>query len=419
MKKRDTVYMLGGIVVGLMAVLPIVSIGTALMFYLKQKIILLPMVVISLTVFALIQYAVLRKRFQSLKNFYLMSAVVSLGLLVLITRFALDIAQKPMQQVINYFDHNIGTILSAVIIYSLIGLGLIVFALIFTAVTKQKSKYIKYITAEVQKIAENGENIQVEEKGCDELAVLSRSINQMNADLQENRRRQNAIEKQKTELISNVSHDLRSPLTSIMGYVQLLKEQGADDREKFNEYIEITDRCLQDLNKLINELFELTKMDSPNFRMNFETGDITSFIRQFGYEMGTLLKQNSLNLLCQTDNQAFVTQVDYERLARVMYNLFSNVVKYAIPDTDVLFESKVSDDQIHIMLSNTIAEDMKIDTETMFDRFYRADEARSDTDSAGLGLAIAKKIIELHGGSIAAKVDSGIITIMVTLTKLT
>lgn len=419
MKKRDTVYMLGGIVIGLMAVLPIVSIGTALMFYLKQKIILLPMVVISLTVFALIQYAVLRKRFQSLKNFYLMSAVVSLGLLVLITRFALDIAQKPMQQVINYFDHNIGTILSAVIIYSLIGLGLIVFALIFTAVTKQKSKYIKYITAEVQKIAENGENIQVEEKGCDELAVLSRSINQMNADLQENRRRQNAIEKQKTELISNVSHDLRSPLTSIMGYVQLLKEQGADDREKFNEYIEITDRCLQDLNKLINELFELTKMDSPNFRMNFETGDITSFIRQFGYEMGTLLKQNSLNLLCQRDNQAFVTQVDYERLARVMYNLFSNVVKYAIPDTDVLFESKVSDDQIHIMLSNTIAEDMKIDTETMFDRFYRADEARSDTDSAGLGLAIAKKIIELHGGSISAKVDCGIITITVTLTKHT
>jgi signal transduction histidine kinase len=415
MKKRSGVFLFGGVILGIMAVIPIVSIGAALVGNLKMKILLLPTIILSLTVFGLIQFIVSRKKYQSLKNFYLMAAVVSLGLLIIITRFLLDVAQGPLRKIVSMFDDNTGTVISAVIIYTLITVGIFVFALIFTAITRQKSKYIRYITDEVRKIAESGDNIRIEETGSDELAVLSRSINQMNADLQENKRKQLAAERQKNELISNVSHDLRSPLTSIIGYVQLLKAYSDRNDEKFSEYIEVTDRRLNGLHKLINELFELTKMDSPGFHLNLENGDVTSFVKQFGYEMTILLRQSELNLLCAIENQSFETAVDFERLARVMQNLFSNVEKYAAPKTDILFESKITDGRMHIMLSNTVADASMIDTETMFDRFYRADEARSDADSAGLGLAIAKRIVELHDGEIFAKTDGEILTVTVIL----
>jgi signal transduction histidine kinase len=417
MKRHDMVYVLAGIIIGFMAVLPVVSIGIALIGYLKMYILILPVIALSLTVFGLIQFTVSRKKFQKLKNFYLMAAVVSLGVMIIPTKLALDLTQGFLGKIVSAFKNSIGTVLAAVFIYSVIAIGILIFGLIFSAITRPKTKYIQYITDEVQKIAKDGNNIRIEEKGCDELAILSRSINRMNEDLQENRLKQLAAEKQKNELIANVSHDLRSPLTSIIGYVQLLKECGANDTEKFNEYIEVTDRRLQGLNKLINELFELTKMDSPSFSLNREQGDITAFIKQFVYEMTALLSSKKLKLVSKLSDNEFIAHADFERLARVMQNLFANVLEYAVSNTDVILESTIIDNHISILLSNSFSGNAEIDTETIFDRFYRSDTARSDTGNAGLGLAIAKRIIVLHGGNIAAKVDGNTITITVTLYK--
>jgi len=417
MKRHDMVYVLAGIIIGFMAVLPVVSIGIALIGYLKMYILILPVIALSLTVFGLIQFTVSRKKFQKLKNFYLMAAVVSLGVMIIPTKLALDLTQGFLGKIVSAFKNSIGTVLAAVFIYSVIAIGILIFGLIFSAITRPKTKYIQYITDEVQKIAKDGNNIRIEEKGCDELAILSRSINRMNEDLQENRLKQLAAEKQKNELIANVSHDLRSPLTSIIGYVQLLKECGVNDTEKFNKYIEVTDRRLQGLNKLINELFELTKMDSPSFSLNREQGDITAFIKQFVYEMTALLSSKKLKLVSKLSDNEFIAHADFERLARVMQNLFANVLEYAVSNTDVILESTIIDNHISILLSNSFSGNAEIDTETIFDRFFRSDTARSDTGNAGLGLAIAKRIIVLHGGNIAAKVDGNTITITVTLYK--
>lgn len=417
MKKKNPVFLLGGLLTGLLASIPFISIGTVCVNEYNSKAIIIPFLLAALGVFILIQFIVWRKRFQTLKNFYLLSAVVTFAFLILLIRIVLGFGQGLITKLIPYLESENSGILSAILFYAVFAVCIIVYVLIFGLITKHKSEYIAKISDYVSRIAENDDNIRIEEKGNDELTVLSRSINQMNTDLQENRLRQQKVEQQKNELISNVSHDLRSPLTSIMGYVQLLKEYSDRNDEKFSEYIEVTDRRLNGLNKLIGELLELTKMDSPGFTLSREQGDVTAFVKQFGYEMIAILQQNDLNLISYIDNTKFTAAVDFERLARVMENLFANVIKYAEPHTDVILESKVGTDSINISLTNTVREGNNVNTEDMFDRFYRDDQARTDTDSAGLGLAIAKKIVQLHGGEILAKADSRVITITVILKK--
>lgn len=415
--KKELVFLIGGILTGLLAATPFLSLGSACVSIYNSRLLMIPFVLAAIGVFALIQFIVSRKRFQTLKNFYLLSAVMAFGSLIVLTRIVLGVGEGLITKLAKYFSDEQNSVFGLIILYGILLVSIIIFVAIFGLITKHKSEYIGKISDDVSRIAENGADIHVEEKGNDELTVLSRSINQMNADLQENKLRQQKAEQQKNELISNVSHDLRSPLTSIMGYVQLLKGYSDRNDEKFSEYIEVTDRRLKGLNGLINELFELTKMDSPDFRLNTEQGDVTAFIKQFGYEMQALLQQNSLNLENHIDDFEFIKDVDFDRLARVMENLFANVIKYAEPHTDVRLESKVGTGSISISLSNTIRKGAEVSTEDMFDRFYRDDQSRTDTDSAGLGLAIAKKIVDLHGGEISAKADKGVITVTVVLMK--
>ena len=129
----------------------------------------------------------------------------------------------------------------------------------------------------------------------------------------------------------------------------------------------------------------------------------------------TIMQKNNLNLNCSIDDKEFIINADFERLTRVMENIFSNAVKYSADNSNVTFESKISDDKICIRLSNTVKEDSQIDVENMLDRFYKEDQSRADSDSSGLGLAIAKRIIELHNGEIFAFLNERIITVTVVL----
>jgi len=418
MKKLNPVFFIGGIVAGLFFAIPIISIGSACAGTFENNVLIIPFVLASAIIFSSIQYFFLRKKFQTLKNFYLCATFISLASLILLINIFLTVGKTAIISIMSDLENSNSYIASSILLYSFIALCIFAFLIIYASITRQKSEYVSYISQEVKKIAENGEVIHIEEKGSDELTVLSKCINQMNDDLQNNRKKQRLAEEQKNELISNVSHDLRSPLTSIIGYIQLLEEYGEHDSKKFREYIEVIDRRLGGLSKLINELFELTKMDSPNFRLKMTDGDITVFAKQFGYEMTVLLKHSNLNLISRIDNGEFISSVDFEALARVMNNLFSNVIKYAVEGTEVLFESHIYDDKISISLSNTVKDSDKINTDTMFDRFYRDDKARADTDSTGLGLAIAKKIVELHGGDISVDIDESILTMRIQLYRI-
>lgn len=417
--KRSPVYMLGGAVIGIIAVIFIVSAGSAFIDAVMggsgaaEIAVMFAFCLLAVGAFLLIMRKVTRPKFATLKNYYLMSAVLTFTLVMILLGLMFDLVGDYMSRLAEENSAR-SSLIGIIIVLLIIVIGAAVFLLVFSLLTRRKSDYIRYICDEVQKLSHD-DSIVLDERGGDELSEISRSVNQMSAELREKREREKELERQRSELITNVSHDLRSPLTSIIGYVKLLKENGCEDKEKFNEYIEVTDRRLAGLNKLVNELFELTRLDVPNLILNYESCDVTGFIKQFGFEMGLMLEQEGLTLECALDDKLFIMELDIDRMARVMQNLFANVIKYADKAAAVRLTSKVSEGGLTISLSNRIKPGREPDTVNMFNRFYKADRARSDTASAGLGLAIAKRIVELHGGSIFADVSGGVLTVTVKL----
>ena len=424
LKNIGAVYIIGGVIISGAAALLFVAIAAAFAQYIAKDsfshrmMIIVPACIAALVLFVLMLRHFIAKKYRKLSHYYFMSATTAFAASMLV----MDIVGK-LFEALGATVQNVDEPTSKELAYAVVSLlfilaaGIATFLLLFGLLTKNKTRYVSYICEQVSRISEQSESVTIEEKGGDELETISATINRMSQQLADNRRRERELEAQRSELITNVSHDLRSPLTSIIGYVRLLKENGITDEQKFNEYIEVTDRRLEGLKKLVDELFELTKLDAPDLTMNFEQGDATGLVKQFGFEMQAILAQQGLTLECEIDDKPFEMQLDYERMARVLQNLFANAAKYAEQGTTVRLSTTVTGSEMQICLSNLIAGGAQVDTASMFDRFYKQDRSRTDTSGAGLGLAIAKRITELHGGSISAQQTGASITVTVTLRK--
>lgn len=244
--------------------------------------------------------------------------------------------------------------------------------------------------------------------GNDELSELSRSINHMVESLLQK-------EKKEKELITNISHDLRSPMASILGYVELLKQTGTNDPDKFDEYIEVVDRRLQSLNEMINELFELSKLSENGAKLSMQEQDITLLLHQLAEENEIILQQSGLDLKSMIQEKSLFMEIDAEKIARAVQNLFENARKYAVKHTDVRFDVHISEHQLIIEMSNQFDDRHTPDISMLFERFYKEDEARTNTNSLGLGLAIVKRIVQLHGGTVVAEVIENTICFRIKL----
>lgn len=226
----------------------------------------------------------------------------------------------------------------------------------------------------------------------------------MSQKLFEKEQSEKEMERRKDELITNVSHDLRSPLTSIIGYVQLLKKDPTDT-EKFREYIEVVDLRLQGLNKMVNELFELTKLNGTDIAMNFERVDIVALLEHLAWENKILLQERGISLVTEIEDTPFEMEVDVGKMVRALQNLFDNARKYAKENSNVILCAAYKKDVFEIQMENKMANAEDLQEKKLFERFYKGDFSRSDMGSSGLGLAIIKRIIELHEGEIHARVE--------------
>lgn len=222
-------------------------------------------------------------------------------------------------------------------------------------------------------------------------------------------------ERMKTELVTNVSHDLRTPLTAIITYVDLLKNE--KDGEKRKEYIDVLERKSLRLKVLIEDLFEISKAASKSVVMHFMKVDIVELIKQAGLDCDTKIKDAQLEFRWKLPEHKVVMWLDSQKTYRILENLIVNITKYAMPRTRVYIEMTERESEVHISMKNVSATELDFDTEEITDRFVRGDSARN-TEGSGLGLAIAKSFTELQHGTLKISTEADLFKADITLPKL-
>ena len=216
-------------------------------------------------------------------------------------------------------------------------------------------------------------------------------------------------ERLKTELITNVSHDIKTPLTSIINYVDLLKKEDIKD-EKVKEYIDILEQKSQRLKKLIEDLVEASKVSSGNVKLNIEAISIKELFQQTIGEFKDRFEEKGLKIEVQMPNEGAKVKADSRYLYRVIENLFSNITKYALENSRVYIDvkegkkNKEGKETLNISIKNISKEKLNISSEELMQRFVRGDRARH-TEGSGLGLSIAKSLTELQGGKFDITID--------------
>ena len=222
-------------------------------------------------------------------------------------------------------------------------------------------------------------------------------------------------QRMKTDLISNVSHDLKTPLTAIITYADLLKDENLSD-EKRKQYIETLDRKAQRLQVLIENLFEVSKATSGNITLNIENIDVVSLMKQTLFELEDKLEEASLLVRKNMPKERVILPLDSQRTFRVFENLIINITKYAMPNTRVFIDIIENEDDVAIIMKNMAAEEITFNVDTIAERFVRGDESRN-AEGSGLGLAIAKSFVELQGGTFNISVDGDLFKVKIVFVK--
>ena len=251
----------------------------------------------------------------------------------------------------------------------------------------------------------NEGNLQEDIKldGSSAIRELAENINLIKAGYKEILENGVHNEKLKTELISNVSHDLKTPLTSIINYVNILKSGDITDEER-EEYLLILEKKSFKLKILIEDLFEMSKINSGKIKLNRELIDILSLIHQGIGEYSTLYEEKNISFKVTTEEDAIYMELDGKMMSRALENIIINALKYSLNNTRVYINIKLEDDYVKIGVKNIANYEMDFNEEEMFERFARGDKSRnSKVDGSGLGLAITKSIVELHGGEAQIK----------------
>ncbi|KUO50305.1 MAG: histidine kinase [Desulfitibacter sp. BRH_c19] len=219
----------------------------------------------------------------------------------------------------------------------------------------------------------------------------------------------------KNELISNVSHDLKTPLTSIITYVDLLKNEDTTN-ETQREYIDVLDKKSHRLKVLIEDLFEASKASSGNVELYLEELDIVALLRQTLGELEETINNSSLDIKVNAPETKIICKLDGKRTYRVFENIMSNILKYSMPNSRVYIDVLENEKEVSFIFKNISAYEMNFDASEITERFTRGDESRT-TEGSGLGLAIAKSLVELQNGSITITIDGDLFKLILSFNK--
>lgn len=311
-------------------------------------------------------------------------------------------------------------------------ISFIVFVEIFFKLIDFTIEYIRKLRRSIQQVTSGNYGVQCEVEYDDELGSLAANINVLSKTLLAKEKESEKLkekeraaldiernaERQKNELITNVAHDLRTPLTTIVGYLELIKDDTALSKEDVHKYSGIAYEKSIRLQEMMDDLFEFTKLDNADIKLNKSMINLSGLIMQMTDEFYPSFKECNITPIVDLPEENIYVQGDGQLLARVFDNLISNALKYGYHNTDLKIEVSGDEKYATVKVINhgdTIASE---DIPLLFNKFYRTDSSRnSKTGGTGLGLAITKNIVNLHHGDISVTSDDQITTFIVKFNR--
>ena len=291
-----------------------------------------------------------------------------------------------------------------ILLFSFIGLA--VFAVCLWLLMRRSLGYIGNITDAVSRISEGDLSTHLEIEDDNEFSEIAMKLNSMMDDVQVLIEKEHEAERSKNELITNIAHDLRTPLTSIIGYLELLSMKTDIPAETRKEYLNVAYTKSRKLQQLIEDLFGLTKLNYGKIAMKVSRVDIVKLLSQVMDEFYPNFQSAGLAFGLTSDVSSFMINADGNLLARLFDNLINNAIKYGSDGKriDVRIETGPEEAVVSVINYGKVIPAEEIPY--LFDKFYRVEQSRSvKTGGTGLGLAIAKNIVDMHQGSITAESD--------------
>lgn len=284
-----------------------------------------------------------------------------------------------------------------------LGIGFFSFAIYFSFFTKKISNYLREINSGIKEFSAGNFNISIPLRENDEFTDIARNLNHMAKDIKFIMDLERNTEYKKNELITNVAHDLRTPLTSIIGYLDIVSNRSLSKEEQ-DKYIEIVYSKSKRLEKLIEDLFTYTKLEFGQMALHLGQVDMVKMMEQMLEEFYPSFCENGLEYNFTTDEKQVFVEADGNLLARAFGNLISNAIKYGKDGKNVNITIETDETKTMISIINYGEIIPSKDIEKIFEKFYRVDSSRNDkSGGTGLGLAIAKNIINMHSGQISVR----------------
>lgn len=295
------------------------------------------------------------------------------------------------------------------------GIGVLLLLVFWTWIYILILKYIEKvdkINKALKEIYEGNPNVHLEkEELTGVLKQMAEYINDIAGGFTNAIEQSLKSERLKTELITNVSHDIKTPLTSIINYVDLLKQENIED-EKIKQYIDILNQKSLRLKKLIEDLVEASKVSSGNVKLNIEVIDLKELLAQTLGEFEDRFETKKLKIDLEMPKEEVKIKADNRYMYRVIENLFSNITKYSIDNSRVYISLTKQNDRIKLEIKNISKDKLNITPDELMQRFVRGDKSRY-TEGSGLGLSIAKSLTEMQGGNFDINIDGDLFKVII------
>lgn len=281
----------------------------------------------------------------------------------------------------------------------------------------KKTIDVEVINELLKKVKDGDLELTIEYSGENEIKELVDNINEIKKGYKIAVNEKVKNEKFKSDLITNISHDVKTPLTSIINYINILKREDLSDEERL-EYLSILENKSGKLKILIEDLFEISKLNSGKMKVTKEEVNIVALIDQVVGEASTLYVSKNITFKVVSHKDDIYLDLDGMLISRVFENAIVNALKYSLENTRVFIEVEELDKEVKIIFKNIANYQMDFDKGEIFERFVRADKSRnSSVEGSGIGLAIAKNIIDLHEGRINIDLDGDMFKLIIELPK--